>query len=160
MSSEEGHELKVFELKVKPPAAPQWMQDAVSATPKDHFPDVTLEGLKDMRRKVEAELVALNRELRARKDPQEWSEEEKQELRRELFVALATMPPEKRGKVVEIINSGPSPLATNDDGELELNMDGLDIDTLRKVDAYVQEEAQQQPQANGDSSCKRTLHFG
>ena len=156
MSSEEGGG-HFFKLKVKPPAAPQWTQG--SGTPKDHFPDVTLEDLKDMRRKVEAELVALNRELRSRKDHHQWSEEEKKELRRELFVALATMPPEKRGKVVEIINSGPSPLATNDDGELELNMDAIDIDTLRKVDEYVQGEAQQQPQANGGSSCKRTLHF-
>ena len=155
MSSEEGKHF--FKLKVKPPAAPQWTQG--SGTPKDHFPDVTLEDLKDMRRKVEAELVALNRELRARKDHHQWSEEEKKELRRELFVALATMPPDKRGEVVEIINSGPSALATNDDGELELDIDGLDIITLRKIDEYVQEEAQQQPQANEDSSCKRTLHF-
>ena len=43
------------------------------------------------------------------------------------------MPADKLARVVGIINSGPSKLATNDDGELVLNMDGLDNVTFWRL---------------------------
>ena len=62
-------------------------------------------------------------------------------FKRALSVALGTLPPDKLAGVVEIIKSSPSHVGSDDDDEIELDMDALDavdVDTLWKIDEYVQ----------------------
>ena len=59
------------------------------------------------------------------------------EDKRKLSVNLGMLPAEKLGRVVQIINEGPSKLDNDEDEEIELDIDKLDNQTLWKLNKYV-----------------------
>ena len=58
------------------------------------------------------------------------------EAKRKLSVNLGMLPAEKLGRVIQIINEGPSKIDNNEE-EIELDIDKLDNETLFKLDRYV-----------------------
>ena len=77
------------------------------------------------------------------------------EQKRKLSVSLGMMPADKLARVVEIINSGPSQLATGDDDEIELDIDALDNVTLWKLDDYVNACKKKKPKSTHDDKLMR-----
>ncbi|GAB4813020.1 hypothetical protein N2152v2_000066 [Parachlorella kessleri] len=137
----------------------KWVQNQVEAKWESERQRYQLElerieaeskSLPDKLKEVNAELAELTRKAEARAQPlppgpgRDMSFEEK----RQLSVALSSLPYEKLSLVMELCEKDPSVAGRQDDDEeFELDIDALGNETLWKLHAIVKEEEQRQAAA-------------
>jgi seryl-tRNA synthetase len=100
---------------------------------------------------IQAQINSLMEKRRRRKDEEKKSKKVKvdkdldltpmtYEEKVELSKDISNLPAEKLGKIIEIIHSNvPDLKPNNDDQEIELEIDRLDIKTLRLLERYINE---------------------